>query len=182
MKQHGPWKIKSSEVKYKNAYGMEVFEDQVIQPDGKDSIYGVVTFREGISVLPLDDKGCVYFAKEFRYAIGRESIEAAGGIINDAEAPLEAAKRELREELGIVAQKWTGLGRVDPFTGAVRSAAHLYLAQGLSFVETKLEGTETILPVKVAFEEALGMVMRSQITHGPSCVLILKAAKYLGKL
>jgi ADP-ribose pyrophosphatase len=161
---------------------MEVREDQVVRPDGKDGIYGVVEMKNGASVLPMDDENNVYLTKEFRYALGEESIEAAGGVVDDGEDGIQAAKRELKEELGIVADEWVDLGRLEPFTGAVHSSANLYLARGLKFGSTKAEGTEIISVVKITLNEAVEMVMNSEIVHGQTSVLILKAARYLGKL
>ena len=181
MKQHGPWKIKSSEVKYKNPW-LEVREDQVIRPDGKDGAYTLIRMKAGASALPLDEEGNVYLVEEFRYGLGRSGVETAGGAVDEGEDPFATAKRELSEELGITASKWTHLGFVDPFTGMLNSPADLYLAEELSFAPAALEGTETIKMIKVPLAQAVQMVLDSKITHAQSCVLILKAAKYLGKL
>lgn len=178
MKTNGPWKIKNSLEKYKNPWIL-VREDQVIRPDGKTGIFGVVEMVSGVSVLPLDDKGFVYLTKEFHYALGRYGLEVVSGAIDKGENSLRAAKRELEEELGIKAGRWVNLGAVDPFTTVVKSPADLYLANKIRFVKTRHEGTEKIDIIKIKFEDALKMVMQSEITHGPSCVLILKTAEYL---
>ncbi len=177
-RMNGPWTINESIPKYKNPW-IDVREDQVIRPDGKPGIFGVVTMKGGVSVLPLDENGFVYLTQEFHYAVGEETIEVVSGGIDEGETPLQAAKRELVEELGIEATEWTDLGLVNPFTAVVYSPANLFLAQNLSFSKSNQEGTETIKLVKVKLEEAVHMVMESKITHGPSCVLILKAKNYL---
>ena len=176
-RQHGPWTIRESHQVYRNPF-IEVVEDRVIRPDGQPGIYGTVTMTPGVAILPVDEEGVVYLTREFRYAIGRESLEVAGGGIDAGESPLEAAGREAREELGVEASEWIDLGRIDPFTAVVRSPAHLYLARGLTFTRTEPEGTEAIEVVKVPFDEAVRLVMGGTITHGPSCVLILKAARF----
>jgi len=181
MKQHGPWKIKSSEAKYKNPW-FEVIEDKVIRPDGKEGIYGTVKIKEGVSVLPIDEKGFVYLINEFKYPLGRESIETVGAGTDEVENHLESAKRELKEELGIEAQEWIDLGVVHPVTSFLNSPNYLYLAKDLSFVKAKPDASETLEPLKVSLEEAVKMVMDGRITEQKSCVLILKAAKHLGKL
>lgn len=178
MKTNGPWKIKDSQEKYKNPW-IRVREDKVVHPNGEDGIFGIVEMVPGVSVLPLDDNGFVYLAKEFHYAIEKEGTETASGAVDKGESSLEAAKRELKEELGIEAKEWIDLGTVDPFTQAIKSSASIYLARDINFSGANPEGAEKIDIVKVKFEDALEMVMKSEITHGPSCVLILKTAEYL---
>ncbi len=178
MIKRGPWKIKKIILKYKNPW-IEVNEDQVIRPDGKPGIFGVVTMKSGVSVLPLDSDGYVYLTDEYHYAVGRKTVEAVSGAVERGEKPIETAKRELQEELGIVAKKWTDLGVVDPFTTAVKSRAYLFLARNLSFTRKNPEGTEIIKMVKVKLDKAVKMAMDSKITHGPSCVLVLKVNNYL---
>ena len=177
-KQNGPWIIKEKLLKYKNPW-IEVNEDQVIRPDGKPGIFGIITITPGVSVLALDDQGFVYLTEEFRYAIGKKSIEAVSGGIDFGEQPLDAAKRELEEELGIHAEEWIDLGIVNPFTSVIHSPAHLFLARKLHFSETNREGTEIIKMVKITFTEAVNMVQSSDINHSPTSVLILKAKNYL---
>lgn len=179
-RKNGPWTITETIPKYKNPW-IEVLEDQVIRSDGKPSIFGVVKIRAGVSVLPIDDQGYVYLVEQFRYVLERETIEAASGAIDEGENSLQAAKRELQEELGITAQEWIDLGVVDPFTSVVNSSAYLFLAKGLFFTESNQEETENIKLLKVTFDEAVKMVMESSITHGPSCTLILKAKEFLKK-
>lgn len=177
-RKNGPWTILGSELKYKNPW-IEVKEDKVIRPDGKDGIFGTVRMKDGISVLPIDDEGFVYLTEEFHYALGENGLEVVSGGIDDGEPVLDAAKRELEEELGIVANEWIDLGVVNPFTTVVKSAGYLFLAKGLTFKESNQEGTEDIKLVKVKFEDAVKMVMDSKITHAQSSVLILKAKDLL---
>ncbi len=177
-RKHGPWIIKETILKYKNPW-IEVKEDQVIRPDGKPGIFGVIEMKPGISVLALDEEGFVYLTAEFHYAVGRESIEVVSGAIDEGEKPIEAAKRELEEELGIQAEDWIDLGTVDPFTSVIHSPACLFLARKLKFTKRKQEGTERIECKKIQIQDAINMVLESKITHGPSCVLILKVKEYL---
>ena len=75
--------------------------------------------------------------KEFRYAVGQMSLEVVSGGVEEGEEPLAAARRELKEELGIEADEWVELGRVDPFTSMVLSPARLFLARKLHFGEPR---------------------------------------------
>ena len=166
MNTNGTWKIKESKEKYKNPW-INVREDKVIRPDGKDGIFGVVEMITGVSVIPLDNDGFVYLTNEFHYAIEKHSIEVVSGGVDQNEKSLDAAKRELKEETGIIADKWINLGIVNPFTTVIKSPSTIYLARNLQFFEANPEGTERIEIVKVKFNDALKMVMKSEITHGP---------------
>ncbi len=101
------------------------------------------------------------------------------GSLEDNETPFEAAQREIQEELGIQADEWSKLGVFDLDTSIVHCPVHLFLAKQLVFQEAHQEGTETIKGIRIPLETAVQMVMDSQITHGPSCVLILKAHNVL---
>lgn len=177
-RKHGPWTINSSTVKYDHDL-LKINEDQVTRPDGSPGVYATARVKPGVSVLAVDDEGFAYLAKEFRYAVGRESLETVGGAIDEGERAEDAARRELREELGIEADEFIALGRVDPMTSLIDSPSHLFLARGLRFVEKRQEGSERIETIKLALAEAARLVYGDEITHGASCVLILRAHNFL---
>ncbi len=177
-RKHGPWTIKERELKYAHEL-LEVYEDDVIRPDGEPGRYAIAKIKPGASTLAVDDEGFAYLAKEFRYAIGRESLEVVGGTMDEGEEPIDAAQRELKEELGIEANEWIPLATVDPLTSMVDSPAHLFLARKLRFAEQEQEGSEEIERVRLKLDEAARMALDGQITHGTSCVLILRAQAYL---
>src|SRR3954468_17998581 len=88
---------------------VELIEDQVKKPDGAHGVYAAVNLKPGVAVLPIDEHGNVYLTRQFRYALGRESVEVPSGTLEPGEEPLAAARREVREELGIVADEWSDL-------------------------------------------------------------------------
>ena len=177
-RQYGPWTIHSTDTVYTDPW-VRVTKDQVTRPDGKPGTYTVVHIKPGVSVLPVDDTGVCHLTDEFHYAVGRHSLEVVSGGIEPDEPPLEAARRELQEEIGIAADRWTHLGILDPFTSPMASPVQLYLAEGLRFVESSPEGTEQIRRVEVPLEEAVRVVMEGRITHSATVALILKAARFL---
>ena len=174
MTKKGPWQVENTTQKYKSAW-LELSEDAVIQPNGSPGLFATVKIRPGVSVIALDDDENVYLTSEYRYAIEQESIEVVSGAIEESEEPATAARRELREELGIEAKDWVYLGFVHPLTSMVYSPAHLFMAKQLSFFEPQTDDSEIIQMVKKTLTEAVEMVLESKITHAPSCVLILKA-------
>jgi 8-oxo-dGTP pyrophosphatase MutT (NUDIX family) len=178
VQKHGPWTIQERDFKYNNSF-INVREDKVLQPDGQSGTYSTVIMKPAVAILPIDSEHRVYLVQQFRYALGQETIEVVAGTIEDNEAPLEAAQREIKEELGIQSNEWSNLGFFDLDTSIVQCPVHLFLAKQLTFQEANQEGTETIKGVQIPFETAVQMVMDSKITHGPSCVLILKARNVL---
>jgi ADP-ribose pyrophosphatase len=178
MKQHGPWQIVHEELVYADPW-IRVRKDDVIRPDGRPGIHTVINLKPGVSVLALDEERNAYLTEEFHYGVGRVTLEVVSGGCEATEDPLCSAQRELQEELGIIADQWDDLGICDPFTANVVSPTRLYLARRLQFGSTAPEGTEQIRCVKMPFDEVVAWVMESRITHAPSCLAILKAARVL---
>lgn len=173
-KQHGPWKIKSTGKIYENEF-IRVNEDDVTKPDGKPGKYTTVETKPGAATLVIDEENNVYLTKQFRYALGKESIEVVAGGIEESEEPLETAKKEVKEELGIEAEEWTEYGKLNTDTSIIKSPAYLFLARKLKFEESDQEGSEKIKMEKMSLDEAVEKVLKTEITHATSCYLILKA-------
>ena len=177
MISNGPWKIKERVEKYKNPW-MEIFEDQVIRPDGTPGIHGVVNLQSGATTICVDSEGYTYLGKEFFYALGRYELVCATGARDKNEDYLTCAKRELEEELGISADKWTDFGDFNPLTTVVKAPMRLFLAEDLTLKEQHLEGTEDITRVKIKLSEAVKKI-GSEITAGPTCTALIKAYLHL---
>lgn len=185
--QNNPWRKLTGKVVYENPW-IRVREDQVIRPDGEPGIYGVVHFRnKAVGVLAVDDAGHVHLVGQFRYVLDRYSWEIPEGGCPAGEDPRAAAERELREETGLSAERWELLGLAHLSNSVTDEEAYYYLATGLTKGEAEPEGTEKLEHRVVPFEEALRMVMASEITDSISVMAILhyavrlNATNHLGK-
>lgn len=171
--ERNPWKTLSSEVKYKNPW-ITVREDQVIRPDGKPGIYGVVETRVATGVLALDDDDALYLVGQYRYPLDFYSWEIIEGGAELDEDPLEACKRELQEEAGLVASHWEPLGHEIHLSNCHSAErGFLYVARGLEHVGAAPEGTEELQIKKVPWKQALAMVTSGEITDAISIMAIL---------
>lgn len=174
MIPHGPWTIKQSQDMYIDPF-IKVRLDAVIRPDGNDGQHVVVTMKPGVCVLAMDADKNVFLTSEFHYGIGQYSLEAVSGGIEPGEDADLTAQRELQEEIGLVANHWEHITTVDPFTTIVVSPTRLYIASGLSAAPKDPEGTELIETVKMPLDEAIQKVNQGEITHAPTCVVLLHA-------
>lgn len=175
-----PWKTLSKKPIYENPW-IRVEEHQVITPAGKEGIYGKVHFKNrAMAIIPIDYEGYTWLVGQYRYTLDEYSweIPMGGGPI-DLDL-LESAKRELKEETGLLANKWTELLKIHTSNSVTDEWGLIYLAEDLTQGETEFEETEQLLIKKLPFQEALEMVMSGQITDSISVAGLLKAARILG--
>jgi len=150
-------------------------EDRVLGRDGTPTVYRVVQIKPGGMIAALTDTGELFLIGQYRHAINRFSWEVIGGAVDEGEAPLKAAKRELREEAGLSADRWTCLGSADLGTAVLRSKVWFYIAEDLTQGKAQPDHSEWLTVKKVPLAKAVDMVWTGQITHLPSVALILKA-------
>ncbi|RAJ73669.1 ADP-ribose pyrophosphatase YjhB (NUDIX family) [Chitinophaga dinghuensis] len=167
-----PWKITSSELKYENNW-IRITHHEGMNPAGNPGIYGVVHFKNlAVGVLPLDDEMNTYLVGQYRFPLNRFSWEIPEGGGALGEDPLDAARRELLEETGLIAREWEVLTRLDTSNSVTDEMAIIFLARGLEQQESTPEETEQLLVRKVPFEEAYRMVKDFEITDSLSVAAI----------
>lgn len=178
--QKPPYLIRASRDAYQNPR-MRVQEDDVELPSGERRMFAVLHLVPGATTIPLDDDGNVVLLEEYAHANGRYTLNGCSGGLEPNESPEDGARRELKEELGLGARELVNLGVLEPFTSFVNSPNHMFLARGLFSMEYTPDPWEPLKIVRMPFHEALQKVLDSEITHGASCVAILKAARLLRK-
>jgi 8-oxo-dGTP pyrophosphatase MutT (NUDIX family) len=180
MEEHkNPWQTVTSKIVYENPW-IKVREDKVINPSGGDGIYGVVSFKNiAIGIVPVDQEGYTYLVGQYRYPLNEYSWEIPEGGGPVGIDILDSAKRELKEETGFTATKWTNISRIHTSNSVTSEVGFIFLAEELTAGESELEATEDILVKKIKLKEAVDMVMNNQITDSLSIAGILKAARMM---
>ena len=176
-----PWKTIGTALKYANNW-IRVREDQVIRPDGNPGIYGVVETRMATAVIALTPKREVYLVGQYRYPTKHYSWEIIEGGTEHGEEPRHAAERELEEEAGLKASKWCELGEPVHLSNCYTDeVGYFFLAQGLTSVPARPEGTEVLVIEKKPFSEVMAMVEDGIIKDMLTIVGIYRLERYLRK-
>ena len=150
--------------------------DVVRLENGGEALREVIEHPGGVGILPLDHDGMVYMVRQYRHGARGVELEIPAGKLNYGEDALECGKRELREETGAVAEKYTFLGELYPSPGYVGEIIYMYMAENLAFGDTDPDEDEFVETVKIPFDKALEMVMNGEIKDAKTQAAILKAA------
>lgn len=178
--QHNPWKKLHAKDIYENDW-IKLVEDRVLRPDGQEGIYGKVHMKnKAIGIVPIDDSMHTWLVGQYRYTLDEYSWEIPTGGGHDDESNLESARRELKEETGLAAVKWTEVLRIHTSNSITDEEGFVYLAQELTEGEPNFDATEVLTIKKIPFSDAVTMVMQNQITDSLSIAGILKIARILG--
>ena len=124
-------KIVSSKEVYKSKV-FRVTEEHAKDPSGFEIERAIVRHAGSAVMLAVDEKKRVLLVRQFRLPAGKYLWEIPAGRLDPGETPLKAAKRELREETGYSARKWTKLAAYWPSPGYVGEKMTLFLATGLT--------------------------------------------------
>ena len=140
--------------------------DKAIDPEGFEIERAIVQHGGSAVVMPIDEKGRVLLARQYRLPARGYLWEIPAGRMDQGESPLQAAKRELREETGLSAKKWTKLFSLYMSPGFLAEKMHVYVAQDLKEGKKEPMEDERIEPKWFTPKQMNEMIKSGKIIDG----------------
>ncbi len=155
---------------------LHVRRDRVRTPGGGEAVREWIAHPGAAAAVPLFADGTTVLIRQYRYPPRREFLEVPAGKLDAGETPEACAAREMAEEVGLRAGRWTPLGATFPAIGYSDEAIHLFLAED---VEETDDGTadddEHVVPVRMPFAEAVAQARRGEIADAKTALALLLA-------
>ena len=160
--------------------GPFALRDDVIRfPDTAEAVYTVLVNPDSAFVVPYFANGYTVLVRQWRHAWDESSWEVPAGTSNEGEQPLDCAKRELAEETGLVASRYTSLGSVHG-AAMLTGRAYIFLAESIVEAERNPETYEQDMEVRrLPFAEAFEAALNGQVVHSGSVTALSRAARSL---
>jgi ADP-ribose pyrophosphatase len=173
-----PWRTRSSRTIYQNPW-LRLREDLVELPNGRTTIYGVVSTGSCVGVLPFLDPDTVVLVRQYRYVAGRHTWEMPTGGVAPGEPLEDAAQRELAEESGYRAGRLEPVCSYHTSKSVMDETAHLFLAFDLTRAKgpPQADATESFQVRPHRFQEVLGMVDAGEIVDSMTIIAVLQAQR-----
>ena len=169
----GKWQKLQLNNIYQNQW-IQLNVDKVLRPDGEKGEYSVITTSDTISIIVKEENCKIRLVYLHRYPNDSYYWEVIKGR-QDGESPQDTARRELAEEMGLAAGKWTKIGYFEPSNGLVRETNTVYLAENLQILNYNKQGEEGIEDVKAfTLGEIEDMIRDNEIIDGFTIAAIHK--------
>ena len=158
---------------------IKVWLDEVRYPDGRQVSVEVIHHPGAVTILPVDSDGFIWFVRQYRHPARQLLLELPAGTLEPGEPPETTAAREIREEIGMRAEKLTLLGSFFVAPGYSDEYMHTYLAEGLIHDPLELDAGEFIHVEKYSIKETFAMFDRGEIIDGKTIAVLSLARKFL---
>ena len=142
---------------------IRLVERKLLLPNGRRTTYHIVQHPGAVAIVPVHANGDVILLKQFRPSIGIEIYEIPAGTIEKGETPLATAKREIIEETGFKAKRWTKIADFYTAPGFCDERMHVYLARDLTPAQADADVDEILKPVRMSIDTALKLIRTQHI-------------------
>ena len=164
----------SSKLAYKGKV-FSVFSDKVEEPGGHINTRDVIRHSGSVVILAVDESKNpadpeIILERQYRHAAGQILIELPAGKLDPGESPLAGAKREMIEETGYRAKRWTLLTKYFASPGFLGEWMQIYLAQDIRKGEATPEEDENIEVFRMPLSEAMRLVAENKIMDGKTLI------------
>lgn len=158
---------------------VHLIEDTVLLPNGNTAGREIVLHNGGVGVIAVDEDKNVLMVEQYRKPYDAVILEIPAGKLEKGEEPLPAGMRELSEETGYEAERYTFLGKYYPTPGYCSEIIHLYLAENMTYVGQHTDPDEFVEVKKIPLSALVQMVMNNEIPDAKTAVAILKADRLI---
>ena len=158
---------------------IDLYSDHVELPNGKSSTREWINHPGAVCIIPILPDGNLCLIRQYRYGPRDEFIEIPAGKLDAGEDPLVCAKRELKEEIGYIAGKFTFLTNIYPAIGFSNEKMWMYLAEDLQLSNQSLDQDEFLELLPLSLEEAIDLIKQGKITDVKTIIGILWLDRFL---
>ena len=177
----GDQHLREERISGEDIYGgifLNMKRDRVSLPDGQEAVREYLTHPGAVAILALLDDGRILLERQYRYPIAKVCMEIPAGKLDPNEDPLVCAQRELEEETGYSASKWSYIRRIHPVISYSTEFIDIYLAGGLQAGKSRLDEEEFLDVFAAPLDEILAWVEQGVITDVKTTIAIYWLDRY----
>jgi ADP-ribose pyrophosphatase len=177
----GDQHLREERISGEDIYGgifLNMKRDRVSLPDGQEAVREYLTHPGAVAILAILDDGRILLERQYRYPIAKVCMEIPAGKLDPNEDPLVCAQRELEEETGYSASKWSYIRRIHPVISYSTEFIDIYLAEGLLPGKSRLDEEEFLDVFAAPLDEILAWVEQGVITDVKTTIAIYWLDRY----
>ena len=159
---------------------LSLYKDEIITPNNITTYREIVRHKGGVCCLSIKD-GYIYFVKQYRYAYSKEILELPAGKLEENEDPIDAIKRELREEIGFISNNIEYMGYMYPSVGYTDEVIHLFYSSSNDLTDVDRDIDEFIDIVEIKIEDCYRMLDNNEFEDAKTIILLSKLRNVLLK-